>query len=164
MADYHIYIHDKTGGNASDPKGKTVPKSPSVAKGDTSPNGGDKYPTVSRYVPGSEIINAVSRFGNALNGSGSLAFSALSLAILVAKTVEKCGTAVNDYVATQTGDYSSKLSWDNAMQDMNNLFHPVSSSINAFLTQERYERSDKAKAEERSLFGDAQLNTLTKGV
>lgn len=163
MADYHIYIHDKTGESASSPKGKTVPKSPTEKKSDTAPTS-DTLPTISRYVPGSNAINAVIRFSNAAKGSGSLAFSALSLAILVAKTVEKCGTAVNDYVATQTGDYSSKLTWDNTMQDINNMFHPVSSSINAFLAQERYERSDKAKAEERSLFGDAQLNTLTKGV
>lgn len=163
MADYHIYIHDKTGESASSPKGKTVPKATTERKSDTAPSD-NATPMVSRLVPGSNAINAVIRLGNAVKGSGSLAFASLSLAILVAKTVEKCGTAVNDYVATQTGDYSSKLSWDNTMQDINNMLHPVSSSINAFLAQERYERSDKAKAEERSLFGDAQLNTLTKGV
>ena len=165
---YYIYIK-----NVKQENKKTTPKAPSDYGGDSDKGNGGTKPTppnegggkrVPSFVPYSSQLNSVGR----LFSSGTSAFvkASISIAILT-KTLqiaEQTTTAINNYVSVQTGDYSSKLKWDNLDRGIKNVIHPISSSINAFLTQEAWERSNMAKDEQRTLLGDTQINTLTKGV
>lgn len=163
---YHIYIHNDKGRRSP-----TKPNPPSQGGGNgsgTVPNppsqggGGGTPPRVPGWVPGSRVVNTANRLSNARGLA--LANAIVATTILVVKATEQAITSANDYVSAQTGDYTAKLGWDNAMQTQKNVLHPVSSTIQAYLTRETWERRDKALAEERSLLGDTALNTLTKGV
>lgn len=163
-SNYHIYIH-----NVVENRKPTVPNPPSDGGGSgsgtipTPPSGGGSTPPrMPGWVPGSQVVNTARRFQTAKGLA--LANVAIGVAIQAVKMTEQAITTMNDYVTKQTGDYASKLAWDNAMQTQKNVLHPVSSSIQAYLTREDWERRDKAVAEERSLLGDTALNTLTKGV
>ena len=165
---YYIYIK-----NIKQENKKTTPKSPSDYGGDSDKGNGGTKPTppnegggkrVPSFVPYSSQMNAVGKLFS--NGTSAFVKASISVAIL-AKTLqiaEQTTTAINNYVSVQTGDYSSKLKWDNLDRGIKNVIHPISSSINALLTQEAWERSNMAKDEQRTLLGDTQINTLTKGV
>lgn len=165
---YYIYIK-----NIKQENRKTTPKAPSDYGGDsdkgggtkpTPPNDGDGRNRVPSYVPYSSQMNTVGRLFS--KGTSCFAKASIALGILVKtlKIAEQTTTAINNYVSVQTGDYSSKLKWDNIDRTIQNVTNPISSSVGAFLAQEAWERSDLAKDEQRTLLGDTQLNTLTKGV
>lgn len=165
---YYIYIK-----NVKQENKKTTPKAPTDYGGDSDKGDGGTKPTppndgggkhVPSFVPYSSQMNTVGRLFS--SGTGAFAKASITLAILT-KTLqiaEQTTTAINNYVSVQTGDYSSKLQWDNLDRSIKNVIHPISSSINALLTREAWERSNLAKDEQRTLLGDTQINTLTKGV
>ena len=138
---YYIYIK-----NVKQENKKTTPKAPSDYGGDSDKGNGGTKPTppndgggkrIPSYVPHSSQMNAVGR----LFSSGTNAFAKASIAVaILAKTLqiaEQTTTAINNYVVVQTGDYSSKLQWDNLDRGIKNVIHPISSSINASLPKRR---------------------------
>lgn len=165
---YYIYIK-----NVKQENKKTTPKAPTDYGGDSDKGDGGTKPTppndgggkrVPSFVPYSSQMNTVGRLFS--SGTSGFAKASIALAIIV-KTLqiaEQTTTAINNYVSVQTGDYSSKLKWDNLDMGIRNAISPITSSIRAFLTQEAWERSNLAKDEQRTLLGDTQINTLTKGV
>lgn len=166
---YYIYIK-----NIKQENRKTTPKAPSDYGGDSNkgdggtkpkpPNDGDDRERVPSYVPYSRQMNTVGRLFSSGTSGFSKATIALAIIIKTLKIAEQTTTAINNYVSVQTGDYTSKLKWDNIDRTIKNVTSPISSSVGAFLAQEAWERSDLAKDEQRTLLGDTQINTLTKGV
>lgn len=159
---YHIYIHNETQPSGGGKK-PTVPDKPDGGgKKPTVPDkpGGGKIPTIPGVVPGSGVVNTAIRMINGNMG----AYGAIAAVVAAVRTAEQVVTAMNNVVAPLTGDYSFQMGWDNFMQMQNNVFHPISSSVNAVLQTEKWEAQRAKKAEERTLLGDTALNTLTKEV
>lgn len=162
---YHIYIHQtkeiirkkvivhqvtgKPGGTPTDPS------SPGEGGG-----GGFSVPS---QIPGSGIANTVIR----MSKSGVTASGVIALAVAVVKATEQAQKTVGklaEQTASASGDYSWSIWWNNLANEQHNLFHPFSAWIGAQQTEASWARANKKVDEQRTLLGDAALNTLTKGV
>ena len=99
--------------------------------------------------------------------SGSKFGVAVAVVCAVAKATEQAQKTVGKLVeqtASQTGDYSWSVQYNNMARVQHNIFHPISSTLQAQQIEANWARANQKTEEQRSLLGDTAINTLTKGV
>lgn len=98
---------------------------------------------------------------------GSKFGAAVAVVCAIAKATEQAQKTVGKLVeqtASQTGDYSWSVQYNNMAQVQHNIFHPISSTLKAQQIEANWARANQKAEEQRSLLGDTAINTLTKGV
>lgn len=163
---YHIYIHQTktiehihkhtvthkfTGGGG----GGSKPTAPSFG-------GGDGEFNLPNNITPSAVTKVMGSY--AKYGYGGAIVTAI---VAVAKATEKaCKAAekMSNLTSTMTGDYTYSIWWSNIMTGVNNTLHPVTALISAQQTEASWARANRKVEEQRTLLGDATINTLTKGV
>lgn len=163
---YHIYIHQT---KEVIQKRVTANKvsSGSASRGtkvsSASESGGKSFSFPSQ-IPGSSIGNTVLNIVK----NGWTAGAAIGIAVAVVKATEQAQKTVGklaETTASQTGDYSWSTWWNNMATTQHNLFHPLSMAYwTSKQTEASWARANMKTNEQRSLLGDAVLNTATKGV
>lgn len=159
---YHIYIHQTK--ETVDKKvivHKIIGRPGGTPTDPSSPGGGGF--SVPSQIPGSGIANSIIRLAR----NGATAASVMGVAVAVVKATEQAQKTVGklaEQTASASGDYSWSIWWNNMATEQHNIFHPVSSWWNAQQTEASWARANKKVDEQRTLLGDAALNTLTKGV
>lgn len=163
---YHIYIHNEKGSNPSKPTtprkvsapaktGKTTAKAIRVDDGDEK--------SVPSFVPFSSAINTAIKLGSKYGTAGTIVGVALAVAE-VTKVANQTTVKLNNYIASQTGDYTQSMAWSNYATEQHNLFHPISATWNAVLREQEWAKANTRTEQTRTLLGDSAINTLTKGV
>lgn len=131
--------------------------------GHVKPRNTSTFSKVPSAVPGSNAINSILDIVK----NGASVASIAKAGIAVAKTTQKVQETVskiNNYVASQSGDYSFAMQWDDWAQTQKNIMHPVSGYVNSFFQKEAWAKENQRVSEQRTLLGDTAINTLTKGV
>lgn len=92
---------------------------------------------------------------------------AVAVVCAIAKATEQAQKTVGKLVeqtASQTGDYSWSVQYNNMATIQHNIFHPISSTLKAQQIEANWAMANQKAEEQRSLLGDTAINTLTKGV
>lgn len=158
MADYNIYIHSAISSSTGDATKPWWGSNPFIS-------------TKNSDDIASQVLNGVQKTSNTIMNPDSLiqrGVSAIAKAVpwiavvyAVIKIGEKIIDTATDYTSMETGDYRSKVDFQNFKANVRRFFMPFSSSINAFRNEREYAIQDEKKRESRILLGDSVINSYS---
>lgn len=155
--DYNIYIHSSEGGRSNPTTPKETPKPT------------DPWKPSDMDDEGGGFISQGMDFIKKLNPS-QIASSALRLvpyaaaAYACVKVAKKCMDLAHYFYETDTGDYHNRILWDNARNQANRLFHPISTALQDWQNYHNEQLMDRKQAQYRELLGDSYINKYGRGV
>lgn len=168
MADYNIYIHAIGTGSATS-NNPTIPWS---ARGE----GSGASQTISMSDGGVEgagngVVKAIMKATGYASNPDSIiaqawsalgrAFPIIAVACAVVQLGDAIATNVIQFGEIENGDYRMGTSYSNLKIGINNVFHPASTVIQSFKTQQQWKYENKKHQAERDLLGDSVINSYT---
>ena len=156
MPDYNIYIRNMGGGggNQSPIKAKKETTSPTTPRGyytdDTDEGDGDD--------------NGLGFIKNTIASAIKwVKVHPVATALVVAyKITKKVVDEVSPRYATQTGDYSFNIGWNNFKTAMSNLTNPVQYAWASVDMHTQIQLTNQRQEQARMFLGDATLNSITR--
>lgn len=148
--DYNIYIHSSGGGREN-------PTKPKKATGQTEPWKDDEEgENVVDFV---KSMNPAKIVGRAIN--------LLPFAAAAYSCVKVSATAMHlahYFYETDTGDYHMRVIWENMGNQINRLFHPISTALQDWKNYHNEQLNDRKQAQYRDLLGDSYIGKYGRGV
>lgn len=173
MADHNIYIHAIGTGSATN-QNPTIPWSQRESGGAFSQT--QSQSTGSNFEgQGMNAAKAITKAAGYAQNPDSIVSAGVAALVKVlpwvaaAYAVVKVGVSITDNVldfqALETGDYRDQVNWLNFKQVINNIFHPVSTLVQAHKTNIQWANQNYKAKQQRDLLGDSVINSYTnKGV
>ena len=165
MPDYNIYVRavgtsNATLDNPTIPWAQRETTSPTIPWGQTQSGGsvGFNAGGVARTAaifsnPDSIIGGAVSKVMKVL--------PAVAAAYAVYKTCEKIYETCLDFSTLKSGDYGTQIAFQNKRTSIDNIFKPVTTTVNAIRSKTQVEVENQRRSQTRELLGDSVINTYT---
>ena len=151
--DYNIYIHSNEGGRENPTKPKSTPNQTEPWKDGEESEGISQIGNFVKKLSPAKII------GKAID---LLPFAAAAYAC-----VKVSSTAMNlahYFYETDTGDYHNRVVWENMSNQVNRLFHPISTALQDWKNYHNEQLMDMKQSQYRDLLGDSYIGKYGRGV
>ena len=172
MADYNIYIRNVGGGNQIVGGGNGVAQtSPTTPWQESAFGGQQDFAETASWVmsAGRTMASALKNPAQAVQGGAQRAGKdsvivsvAAAVITLVAKTIDQGLTIYNDMHSQITGNYGSKVRYDNFKANFTaGIFNPVDTAINEWKAQLGFTIENQKRSQQRELLGDSIINSYS---
>lgn len=98
------------------------------------------------------IVSTMKNFASKM----TFAYGAMKIADLTYKAVDY----LTPYFATETGDYSFNIAYDNFFATLNMVFNPVDTILSFVEIEQRNRLENQRRTQQRILYGDTFVNAI----